>query len=106
VSWFTAKPEIFLKTLGVGRVAADPSSVPQAAEPGGDLQQIYLRWHGSPEMYYSEYPLSALEQLAIRVIAADAVVHEVWCIFDNTALGAAQKNAVELLAMVKQRSGG
>jgi uncharacterized protein YecE (DUF72 family) len=51
--------------------------------------------HGSPRKYWSRYDdhdLAALAATARGLPAAE----EVWCVFDNTASGAAIENAWEL----------
>jgi uncharacterized protein YecE (DUF72 family) len=98
-TWFTDDVERLLVELRVARVAADPARVPAAAEPGGWPGIIYYRLHGSPRVYYDQYDGAYMETLAQRLRAhlwssSDAPV---WCIFDNTALGAATANAVDLL---------
>ena len=94
--WFTDQADALLAGLGVARVAADPARVPAAAEPGGASELVYHRLHGSPRMYYSAYDGDYLRALAPR-LRADAAAREVWCIFDNTAAGAAARNALDLL---------
>ena len=47
-------------------------------------------------MYYSAYPSEALNRLATRLLGAPAAA-PAWCIFDNTALGAATDDAFTLL---------
>jgi hypothetical protein len=91
----------------VGRVAADPARVPAAIEPGGWRGTAHLRLHGSPRRYYSAYDAAALDALAARLRPPDApdapdapgghIAAPPWCVFDNTALGAATPNAVDLL---------
>lgn len=61
---------------------------------------IYYRLHGSPRMYYSAYTEQYLELLGTRILADLAREQLVWCIFDNTALGAATRNALDLLARI------
>jgi uncharacterized protein YecE (DUF72 family) len=95
-SWFTPEAEDLLQELGVARVAADPARVPEAAEPGGWQGLSYYRLHGSPKMYYSAYPEEYLDVLAARLRADAAAGRSVWCIFDNTTLGAATRNALDL----------
>ena len=56
----------------------------------------YYRLHGSPKMYYSAYTEEYLEALAARLRAEAAAGRNVWCIFDNTTLGAATRNALDL----------
>jgi uncharacterized protein YecE (DUF72 family) len=97
-TWFTDAVERMLVELRVARVAADPPRVPAAAEPRGWPGIVYYRLHGSPRVYYDAYDtqyMDALEaQLRVHLVSSDAPV---WCIFDNTALGAATVNAVDLL---------
>ena len=80
----------------VGRVAADPASHPSSAVPGGWPQTAYYRWHGSPRVYYSAYDEAALEALAGRLRAARRAGVPAWCVYDNTAAGAATANALDL----------
>jgi uncharacterized protein YecE (DUF72 family) len=94
-SWFGADCDLLLRKHRIARVAADPSIIPAAAAPGGDRDVEYFRWHGSPRMYYSAYDETVLRGLAAKVVAAKA--KEVWCIFDNTAAGAAFENALTLV---------
>lgn len=96
-SWFDEGAERLLERFRVARVAADPAVVPAAAEPGGWPGLVYRRLHGSPRMYYSGYGPTYLQELAGRV-ATDAA--ESWCIFDNTALGEAAGDALDLVALL------
>ena len=100
-SWFGGEAERLLVEHGITRVAADPARVPAAAEPGGDPRTVYYRLHGSPRIYYSSYGEEYLDALAITLRAAAARAEGVWCIFDNTASGAATANALELLARLE-----
>jgi uncharacterized protein YecE (DUF72 family) len=102
-SWFEREADSLMRAYAIGRVAADPSVVPQASEPGGCQSVCYFRWHGSPDMYYSAYDDHALNELARRLAAA-ANGRDVWCIFDNTARGAATKNALTLGKLLKEES--
>ena len=94
-TWFTAEADYLLQQFQIARVAADPAAVPEAAVPSGWDKLIYYRLHGSPRMYYSEYPESFLHYTA-GTIARQQETAEVWCIFDNTASGAALGNALNL----------
>jgi uncharacterized protein YecE (DUF72 family) len=96
-SWFTGEAEQVLVSAQVARAAADPAPVPAAAQPGGWPGLVYYRLHGSPEMYSSDYSAAFLERLA-QTVRATAQAAPTWCIFDNTALGAATANALELCA--------
>jgi len=98
-SWFTPEADDLLSEFEVARVAADPARVPEAAEPGGWRGLSYFRLHGSPRMYYSAYSEEYLAALALRIRADAAAGRRVWCIFDNTTLGAATRNALDLLEL-------
>jgi uncharacterized protein YecE (DUF72 family) len=94
--WLTPQADGLLRDLGVARVAADPARVPGAGEPGGWPDLRYYRLHGSPRMYYSAYSGEDLATLASRIRADAADGRTAWCIFDNTTLGAAVPNALDL----------
>lgn len=103
-SWFHPDAEAVMQHYHVARVAADPvMPVPEAAEPGGWRGILYYRLHGSPQIYYSAY---SEEYLAVMVQTlkqglAGVATEAVWCIFDNTAAGAATANALRVFAEVK-----
>lgn len=96
-TWFTPGVAAQLAEYAIARVAADPARVPEAAVPGGSHDLAYFRLHGSPRVYWSRYDDSWLDMLAAQVAEASRRTREVWCIFDNTAGGAALPNALELL---------
>lgn len=98
-SWFTSGAGQLLAEFRIARAAADPPVVPPAEFPGGWKGLFYFRFHGSPRMYYSKYPPERLEAIArsLREAAREAPV---WCIFNNTAGGAAPGNGLDLLQMI------
>jgi len=98
-SWFTDEVDQRLAELRVARVAADPAVVPRAGEPGGWSGLLYYRLHGSPRMYYTAYSRSSLEALAPRLTGPAGPT---WCIFDNTAEGAATHDAAALAGLLSQ----
>jgi uncharacterized protein YecE (DUF72 family) len=100
-SWFTPEADALLDRASVARVAADPVRAPGADEPGGWPGLAYFRLHGSPRTYYSEYTAGHLDALAAKVTGAGLRAAPVWCIFDNTTLGAATANALDLLRRLK-----
>lgn len=105
-TWFTPEADDYLSGLQVARVAADPAVVPQAADPGGWNGLVYYRLHGSPRIYYSAYPAEYLHSLTQRLHALKADGAEVWCIFDNTAEGAAAGDALQVLSGAIKSSEG
>ena len=94
-SWFTQETDQWFAERAIARVAADPARGTLPLEPGGWPGLRYFRLHGSPRMYHSSYADDFLQKLADRLTAA-AASGLVWCIFDNTALGAATTNALHL----------
>jgi len=102
--WFTPEAEALPTEWRIARVAADPACVAPAARPGGWPGLVYYRLHGSPRTYYSAYP-----QATIRALAASLLPEvrraPVWCIFDNTAAGAAATEAMAL-RRAHQAAGG
>jgi uncharacterized protein YecE (DUF72 family) len=100
LSWFTAPAEALLRHWNVARAAADPPRAPGAERPGGWNGLVYYRLHGSPRMYHSPYESSALTSLAAELSGIAASGREAWCIFDNTARGAATANALETMEHV------
>src|SRR5262249_21125807 len=104
-TWFTAAATDVLCEHQVSRVAADPARVPQAMLPAGWAGAAYFRLHGSPRMYWSRYDLDYLAAIAKTLCGLPAAT-EVWCVFDNTASGAALDNAWDLreLLITRDRS--
>ena len=98
-SWFEPDAGALLRGARVARVAADPGPVPAASFPGGWDGLVYHRLHGSPKMYYSAYPEEFITRLAAEILDRQAAGADVWCIFDNTAAGAAMSNALALHAL-------
>jgi uncharacterized protein YecE (DUF72 family) len=102
-TWFEPAAVNILVTHRIGLVAADPSRVADAARPGGWMGPngdgagavIYYRLHGSPRTYWSRYTIERIKQWAEDMRARPSSANT-WCIFDNTASGAAIENALEL----------
>ena len=93
-TWFSAAAAALLNRYEVSRVAADPPPVTEATVPEGP-GVAYFRLHGSPRTYWSRYDANYISALAITVSGITTAA-EVWCVFDNTASGAAIENASEL----------
>jgi len=100
-TWLEPEAESLLVRCRVARVAADPDRPPGARQPGGWDGLRYYRYHGSPRIYYSTYLPATLAALADAVSDDLASGRTVWCILDNTALGAATHNALDLLNRVR-----
>lgn len=103
-SWFTPAAEQLLRDAGVARVLADPV-LHGADQPGGWSGFTYVRLHGSPRMYWSSYEPAVLRALASRLRLQGRSGTPVYCIFDNTAMGTAVGNALELQALLRPAPG-
>lgn len=95
-SWFSTQADALLQRHAISRAAVDPARVAAGALPGGAQGWHYWRWHGSPRMYYSDYPDAALADLAAQVVHQPGKAQAPWVIFDNTAHGFAIANALRL----------
>jgi len=98
-SWFGEAATALLHERRITRVRADPP----AGQPGPHVpttEVAYLRLHGSPKIYYSDYPPDFLAALSTELRTQTA--NGSWCIFDNTASGAALLNALDLQGLLKR----
>lgn len=80
-----------LQGLAIHRVLADPPVIWNATD--FDERPRYLRLHGKPKIYYSAYSADEIRDFR-ELVAPDG-----WCVFDNTASGAATGNALAMLAL-------
>ena len=93
-TWFEPPVSRLLAEHGITHVLADPCTV--EIEPGPEDRLVYYRLHGSPRVYWSGYSEAFLDDLAGKIASLRARA-EVWCIFDNTAGGFAQGDALGLI---------
>ena len=100
--WFDARTDAMLAAHSIGRVIADPQLDPREIAVKNDPPVTYVRLHGSPRVYYSEYGRSALDHWRRFLLARQEAGHRCWCIFDNTAAGYAITNATELCKNLRQ----
>jgi uncharacterized protein YecE (DUF72 family) len=100
-SWFARGADELLAAHRIARVGADPPRVAGADRAGGAASIAYLRLHGSPVIYRSAYTVARLEPLA-KQIGAMPGHGPVWCIFDNTASGAATADALTLTGLLRR----
>lgn len=124
-TWFTPTADALLRRAHIARAAVDPARSPSAAVPGGWPGLIYYRLHGSPRTYYTAYTDEYLTHLAPQLHRqGDSLDHppdltspaegntnvsgskppEAWCIFDNTASGAAAGNALTLERLLEGKT--
>lgn len=90
-SWASAEALDLLKTYAIDRVLADPAPVWPAED--FETPPKYVRLHGKPKIYYSSYTDDEIRSFS------DLLTPDGWCVFDNTASGAAIENALTMLEM-------
>ncbi|MBV4484640.1 DUF72 domain-containing protein [Pseudomonas sp. SWRI153] len=98
-SWIGA--EAMLVDFKIAQAVVDPSRISTDTAPAGWQGLQYWRLHGSPRIYHSAYDVPYLEGLSQTLLRAGAEDKDIWCIFDNTASGAATANALTLSALVR-----
>jgi uncharacterized protein YecE (DUF72 family) len=94
-SWFEPPAQRLLIRQRIGRIAADPAVVPAAAQPGGWPGIVYYRLHGSPNKYWSIYEPHRVSAWS-RALCSLPRGTPGWCVFDNTAVGGAAGNALQM----------
>lgn len=95
-SWACEEAIALLQRFSIDRVLADPAMVWEAADFPHPPR--YIRLHGKPKIYYSSY--TEKEILATLQIGGPSS----WCVFDNTASGAAIENALTAIDALKSRN--
>ncbi len=103
-TWFTANVDDLFTTQQIARVAADPAPVPQAGVPAGWPGLTYLRLHGSPRIYHSSYSPQFIDAALKTLSQSVAQGSDCWCVFDNTASGAATANALTAKLALDRRA--
>ncbi|HEV7856213.1 MAG TPA: DUF72 domain-containing protein [Herminiimonas sp.] len=99
-TWFADDAALMLRRHAIGCVRADPAPVSNS-RPAGFDGTAYIRLHGSPVIYRSAYDDAFIAAVADRIAAMSAHADPVWCIFDNTADGAAVPNALSLMRLLR-----
>lgn len=97
-SWVSQSACALLKDHAIDRVLANPAPV----WPLSSFRETprYVRLHGVPNIYYSSYSDAEICTFAERLGA------ESWCVFDNTASGAAIENALTMRDHMASRQDG
>ncbi|WP_197984258.1 MULTISPECIES: DUF72 domain-containing protein [unclassified Pseudomonas] len=99
-SWLQAEP--MLTHYRIAQATVDPSRLSNDRQPAGWPGLGYWRLHGAPRIYYSAYEEDFLIRLAVELKAKALSGAPTWCIFDNTASGAATGNALRLIEILGQ----
>jgi uncharacterized protein YecE (DUF72 family) len=95
-SWASAEALNLLKNFAIDRVFANPAPVWPAED--FERQPKYVRLHGKPKIYYSSYTDDEIASFS-KLLAPES-----WCVFDNTASGAAIENALTMLGHYPRNS--
>lgn len=101
-SWWDKK---IMKQLGDHRIIFSGIShptLPDLQEPVINHETVYYRFHGIPQLFYSEYDKKFLGETADK-IRKGKDIKNVFIYFNNTASTAAIRNAKELEVYLKKR---
>jgi uncharacterized protein YecE (DUF72 family) len=93
-SWFNSKIVRLFKEHDVALVSADSSDYPKSEEATASF--VYLRMHGSQELFPSDYSEKELKLLSQRIKQYQRAGLTVYCYFNNDSRGYAVKNAQRL----------
>lgn len=96
-SWFDEDVAALLRDAGVAVVLSDAADWPMWDVVTTDL--VYVRLHGHTRTYASRYAYKSLEQWCARIRRWRRSGHCVHVYFDNTAMGAAYRDAQALVAL-------
>lgn len=99
-SWADRSAGLILERHDIGRVLADPQDA-ALHEAARAEASPYLRLHGSPKVYYSAYTEDDITFYADLLLRS---AKPGWCIFDNTASGAAISDALRLQTKLAEAS--
>ena len=97
-SWVQGEP--MLAHYRIAQATVDPSRLSNDSQPSGWPGLRYWRLHGAPRIYYSAYEEDYLARLAVTLKAQAQSGAPTWCIFDNTASGAATGDALRLIELL------
>jgi uncharacterized protein YecE (DUF72 family) len=101
MTWFEEGAARVLEGLDIGYVIADPPAV-SLPVPATNSETVYIRLHGSPVIYRSAYSEEYLQGVHTYMKQCMQAGRRVWCIFDNTASGAAAPNALALMHLMQR----
>ena len=97
-TWAKTDALEILQAFRLSKVLADPEPCPlkRVERLSFEAELRYFRLHGTPHRYRSSYETERLLRVAKAIVIGEATTLQTWCIFDNTAYGAATSNALEL----------
>lgn len=96
-SWWIS--EVFESFAQAGITFCSPSYPKLPSENIATSSLGYIRLHGNPKLFYSEYPKAELEK--IRQQVQEKKFDEVFIFFNNTASTAGIRNAIEMKSIVE-----
>lgn len=103
ISWDGERARLLATRFNVSRVISDPQPYfSRTLERSDFADVVYMRLHGSPDMYRSNYETDRLKVYVeiLKEYAAQGLC--TWCIFDNTTFGHATGNALIMNSLLKE----
>ena len=101
-SWFRDETVQALNDLGLGSCISDAGKWPRWDQVTAGL--VYVRLHGRPETYSSNYSDQELEQWAEWLQSRRKAGNSVYVFFDNTDAGAAVDNARKMQELMGEEA--
>lgn len=98
-SWFRPEVARQLEAHNVASCVSHAAAWPMWEQATADL--VYVRLHGSPVTYASEYGVRRLRAWAARIEHWLAEDRDVYVFFDNDIGGAAPRDAIALMGMLR-----
>lgn len=93
-SWFETGVYEILRSFGAAFCAQSHPRLPEDFERTSDF--LYIRFHGVPKLYTSNYSDAELERWADRIAEASGGTASVYCYFNNDVDGHAVRNAEKM----------
>jgi uncharacterized protein YecE (DUF72 family) len=97
-SWWSAVVYNTLKDSNIVFCGMSHPELPDPVIPGGEI--LYYRFHGVPHLYRSLYENNDLEVVANQIVA-QSETRQAYILFNNTAEGAALRNAKEFQEIIE-----
>jgi uncharacterized protein YecE (DUF72 family) len=99
LSWLSPEGLDLFQQFGISKVIADPERCPLDLEKVASSGMLYLRLHGTPDIYKSQYETNTVKMYLQQILKHRQELQTAWCIFDNTTFGHATFNALEMSEM-------
>jgi uncharacterized protein YecE (DUF72 family) len=102
-TWFSDESLTLLANYNIAHVIGD--SYHYVNHEAITADTAYIRFHGRERLFYSNYEDDILQEYAVKVAGWLQEEMKVWIFFNNTAVGHAILNALQLQKMIETKMG-